>query len=82
MAPSVIVVAMSFSESRYLAFPPHELGVSWYINFLASRDWLTALWVSVRVATSTAVLATVTGTIAALAIYGKTGAFERACGAS
>lgn len=73
MAPSVIVVVMSFSASRYLSFPPDELGLLWYRNFFTSTDWLTALWMSLRVASVTALTATVTGTMAALAIHGKQG---------
>lgn len=73
MAPSIIVVVMSFSESRYLAFPPQELGTTWYRNFFGSADWLTALWMSLRVATLTMILATLSGTMAALALYGKKG---------
>jgi putative spermidine/putrescine transport system permease protein len=69
MAPSLIVVVISFSGDRYMAFPPREWTLSWYREFLGSPEWLRALWVSLRAAVLTSVIATVAGTLASFGLY-------------
>jgi putative spermidine/putrescine transport system permease protein len=68
VVPSVIVVPMSFSASRFLQFPPPELSLRWYRAYLGTREWTEATWNSIQVATATAVLATGLGTLAALGL--------------
>lgn len=63
--PSVIVVVMSFSTSRYLEFPPQHYGLVWYRSFFTSREWLAALGMSLRAALITMCLATAFGTMLA-----------------
>ncbi len=63
--PSVIVVVMSFSTSRYLEFPPQPYGLVWYRSFFTSREWLAALGMSLRAALITMCLATAFGTMLA-----------------
>jgi putative spermidine/putrescine transport system permease protein len=63
--PSVIVVVISFSTSPYLEFRPQHYGLLWYRSFFTSREWLTALEQSLRVALVTMCLATVLGTMLA-----------------
>ena len=68
IAPIVVVVLLSFSSASYLTFPPPALGVRWYREYLGSRDWLAATWLSVEVAVSVVVLSTVLGTAATLGL--------------
>jgi len=68
IAPIVVVVVLSFSSAGYLTFPPPAFGVRWYREYLGSRDWLAATWLSVRVAIAVVVLSTVLGTLAALGL--------------
>jgi putative spermidine/putrescine transport system permease protein len=68
IAPIVVVVLLSFSSSSYLTFPPPALGIRWYREYLGSRDWLAATWLSVEVAISVVVLSTILGTAAALGL--------------
>jgi putative spermidine/putrescine transport system permease protein len=74
IAPIIVVVLLSFSSASYLTFPPPALGVRWYREYLGSRDWLAATWLSVEVALSVVVLSTVLGTAATLGLARLPGA--------
>jgi putative spermidine/putrescine transport system permease protein len=65
VAPTLIVIPMSFSSSNSLAFPPPGYSLRWYEAFLTSEKWQLATSVSVRMALGAMVLATVFGTMAA-----------------
>ncbi|MGI6247447.1 MAG: ABC transporter permease [Pseudochelatococcus sp.] len=68
MVPVVIIVPMSFSDSRFLAFPPPAWSLRWYEAYLGSAAWMQATRVSLIVAFASAVIATVMGTAAAYAL--------------
>jgi putative spermidine/putrescine transport system permease protein len=68
VAPTLIVIAMSFGSSRFLTFPPTDLSLQWYRNFFESDDWRTPTITSLKVAALTAVTATVLGTMGALGV--------------
>jgi putative spermidine/putrescine transport system permease protein len=68
IAPIVVVVVLSFSSASYLTFPPPALGVRWYRQYLDSRDWLAATFLSLEVAVAVVVISTVLGTLAALGL--------------
>ena len=65
VAPSFIVVPMSFSGSQYLEFPPRDWSLRWYENYVSSAVWMDATWTSVKVAVLTIFVATPIGTMAA-----------------
>ncbi len=65
IAPSLIVIPMSFSDSVYLEFPPRVWSVRWYENYFFSVEWRDATVVSLKVASLTMLLATPLGTAAA-----------------
>ena len=70
MLPTLIVVPMSFSESRYLEFPPRAWSLRWYNFFLHhSPEWQEATFVSLKAAVLTTLLATPLGTAAAYGIH-------------
>ncbi|PWJ93729.1 MULTISPECIES: ABC transporter permease [Mesorhizobium] len=66
--PIVIIVPMSFSSARFLTFPPPSWSLRWYEAYLDSAAWMQATRVSLIVAVSSAVLATIFGTAAAYAL--------------
>jgi putative spermidine/putrescine transport system permease protein len=66
--PVFIVAPVSFSSAKYLQFPPPGWSLQWYENYLARPGWVPATFLSIRVALVTAVLATVLGTAASLAL--------------
>lgn len=68
MLPVVIIVPMSFSGARFLAFPPPSWSLRWYEAYLSSPAWMQATRVSLTLAVSSAVIATVLGTAAAYAL--------------
>ncbi|RUU92606.1 ABC transporter permease [Mesorhizobium sp. M7A.F.Ca.MR.176.00.0.0] len=66
--PIVIIVPMSFSSARFLTFPPPSWSLRWYEAYLNSAAWMQATRVSLIIAVSSAVLATIFGTAAAYAL--------------
>lgn len=65
VAPSIIVVPMSFSASDFLEFPPREFSLRWYREFWQSIAWLQAARASIGVALLTVLLSVPIGTLAA-----------------
>lgn len=68
LAPILIVIPVSFSAAAFVVFPPRGLSLRWYVNFLQSRELTEAFWLSLRLAVTVTLAATVTGTLAALAL--------------
>ncbi|WP_428487821.1 ABC transporter permease [Rhodopila sp.] len=68
IAPIVVVVLLSFSSASYLTFPPPAFGLRWYREYLGSRDWLDATWLSFEVAGAVVVLSTILGTLATIGL--------------
>lgn len=67
LAPIAAVVGSSFTSGELISFPPRmPLSLRWYREFLEDRTYRQALGNSVLVASVTAFLATVIGTMAAL----------------
>lgn len=68
VAPVLAVIPMSFGSSSALELFPSHPSLSQYRELFDSPDWMNALWVSVRVALGTMVVATVAGLMAALGL--------------
>jgi putative spermidine/putrescine transport system permease protein len=68
VAPTLVLVPMSFSSGRTLAFPPPGFSLRWYENLFGEPVWRFASLTSVRVAMLTAILATALGTAAAFGL--------------
>jgi len=66
VVPVLIVAAMSFSATSYLAFPPHGFSLRWYAAFFMGQQWMSATSVSLRVAALTAIMSVILGSVAAL----------------
>lgn len=65
VAPTLIVIPMSFSASQYLEFPPREWSLRWYANYFDSIEWMQATMTSLKAGTLTMLLATPIGVMAA-----------------
>lgn len=65
VAPTLIVMPMSFSDSQYLEFPPREWSLRWYRNYFESIAWMDATWTSLKAAFLTMLVATPVGVAAA-----------------
>jgi len=66
--PVFIVAPVSFSSAKYLQFPPPGWSLQWYQNYLERPGWVPATLLSLRVAVAVAILATILGTAASLAL--------------
>jgi putative spermidine/putrescine transport system permease protein len=69
MAPSLIIIPMSFSDSAFLQFPPPEWSLRWYHAYFESVEWRDATIVSVKAALLTTLVATPLGTAAAYSLH-------------
>jgi putative spermidine/putrescine transport system permease protein len=66
--PVIVVVAISFSSGNFLAFPPPGVSLRWYESIVRDPEWISALWVSVKVGSLSALIATLIGVPAAFAL--------------
>jgi ABC-type spermidine/putrescine transport system permease subunit II len=66
--PVIVIFPLSFSSSQYLEFPPHGWSLRWYRNYLDREDWVSATFLSLKVAVGTTTLATMLGTLTAFGL--------------
>lgn len=71
--PILIVAAVSFTSAGYVRFPPGELSLRWYAEFLSDQRWLSALLTTASLACVVAALTTITATMAALVMVRQQG---------
>jgi len=72
--PSLLVIIMSFSAGTALGFPTAGLSLQWYRSFFSDPSWTGALWISVEIGATVAIVSTIAGTLAA---YGISRMFSR-----
>ncbi|MBU8819476.1 MULTISPECIES: ABC transporter permease [Mycolicibacterium] len=68
VAPSLVVIPLSFTDRPTFTFPPTGWSTQWYANFFSDPSWMAALQASIQVGVLVAIVATVCGTAAALAL--------------
>ena len=68
IAPTAVVLAVSFTDSYSLKFPPPGWSTRWYAELLQSDQLHFAAWNSIKVALATTVLSVLLGVAASLAI--------------
>jgi ABC-type spermidine/putrescine transport system permease subunit II len=68
VAPIIVVVSASLSNSGTFEFPPRGLSLQWFGAFFASASFTHAFLVSLTVATIVSVLAAFVGAMAAIAL--------------
>jgi putative spermidine/putrescine transport system permease protein len=69
IAPSLLVIPLSFSDSRLLSFPPPGWSLRWYEAYFGAIEWRQATKVSFIAATLTMIISTVIGTLAAYSLH-------------
>ncbi len=77
VAPTLIVIPMSFSESQYLEFPPETWSLRWYRNYFGSPEWMQATATSLKAAVLTMLVATPVGVVAAYGLHNSRVRFVR-----
>lgn len=63
--PLLIILPISFSESRVMNFPPASYSLRWYEELLNSSDWMGSLQISLQAALFTTLLSLPLGAVAA-----------------
>jgi putative spermidine/putrescine transport system permease protein len=67
--PSLLVIPLSFSDSRYLAFPPPGWSTRWYEAYFSALEWRDATRTSFIAAILTMIVSTAIGTMAAYSLH-------------
>ncbi|WP_441922957.1 ABC transporter permease [Marmoricola sp. RAF53] len=78
IAPTLVVIPLSFSSQQSYTFPPAGFSTRWYENFFTDPAWFDSAMLSLRVAGTVTVLATLLGTAAALGLVRGTGRWRGA----
>ncbi len=78
VAPTLIVIPMSFSDSQYLEFPPEIWSTRWYQHYFGSPEWMAATFTSLKAAFLTMLVATPLGVLAAYGLHVSRFPFARA----
>lgn len=68
LAPLVVVVSMSVSDTYFVTFPPKGFTLRWYAQILQDRDFLEALRLSALLASATTACSLALGIPAAIAL--------------
>lgn len=68
ITPLIMLVPLSIDPSPFIRFPPTGFTLAWYQEYFASAAWIESTLLSLRVAIGASLIATVTGTLAAIAI--------------
>lgn len=68
IAPTLVVIPLSFTGKASFVFPPKSWSFRWYESFFSSPEWTQALVNSLTIGLLVAVFATVLGLLAALGL--------------
>jgi putative spermidine/putrescine transport system permease protein len=68
IAPILAIVPLSFNAEPYFSYPMPGLSLQWYRDFFGNERWTGALLLSVKLAVTVTVFATILGTLAALGL--------------
>jgi putative spermidine/putrescine transport system permease protein len=68
LAPTLVVIPLSFTGTKTFAFPPKNWSSQWWNELVNNPEWRDAVVHSFEIAIVVAILATVLGTAAALAL--------------
>lgn len=69
LAPLVVVVGVSVSESQFIGFPPTGFSLRWYQAVLSSDAYLASGWISIRIAVLVTLTSTLIGGAAAIGLH-------------
>lgn len=66
--PAIIIIPQAFTATNFFKYPVEEFSMKWFTRFFDNSEWVTGLERSLCIAVATAILATVIGTMAAVAV--------------
>ncbi len=67
--PIPAIFPISLTDTRFLALPQHGLSLQHWARFLTSEYWLAGIWQSALIGIASTILATVSGTLAAIGFW-------------
>lgn len=67
MAPLVMIIGASFTESLMIEFPPQGISLRWYVEFFNRQDLVDGLLMSLRIGAVTAIVTMSVAMMAAMA---------------
>ncbi|TMH01402.1 MAG: ABC transporter permease [Betaproteobacteria bacterium] len=68
LAPILVIIPLSFSDSSFLVYPIPGWSLKWYENLFTSPEWVRAAKNSFIIAPAATLIATVLGTLAAVGL--------------
>ncbi|ALS20974.1 MULTISPECIES: ABC transporter permease [Paenibacillus] len=69
ISPLLIIIPTSLTSAKYLSFPPVGFSLDWYERIFDRPEFVESFWFSLQLAALSAVLSTLIGTIAGLALH-------------
>lgn len=72
LTPIFIVVLISFTSRDMISFPPEGFSLRWYVEFFTVPPWMDTFKNSLIIAVWSTLISTIVGTLASLALKGKT----------
>ncbi|WP_088834344.1 ABC transporter permease [Paenibacillus tyrfis] len=69
VSPLLVIIPTSLTSTKYLSFPPVGFSLQWYIKIFDRPEFVDSFWFSLELAALTAVISTLLGTIAGLALH-------------
>jgi putative spermidine/putrescine transport system permease protein len=67
--PALVVIPVSFTDTRFLSLPQHGLSLQHWARLFASADWMDAAWNSLSIAVLSTLLAVSAGTLCAIGCW-------------
>ena len=77
LSPIFIVVVISFTSKEMITFPPEGFSFRWYKEFFTEPPWMGTFKNSIIIACYSTLVSTFVGTLASLALKGKTRSFPK-----
>ncbi|QCO55460.1 ABC transporter permease [Pseudorhodobacter turbinis] len=76
--PALVAIPVSLTPKRFLSFPEDSLSLRHFANLFTSSEWLSSLYQSAVIATSTALFATFLGTLCSIGLWRITSKYSDA----
>ena len=64
--PILVILPISFTNDRFMQFPPDNYGVRWYRAYLTEPNWMEATFRSLRIAAISSIFSATAGTMLAV----------------
>lgn len=78
LIPSLMAIPMSFTNTKFLVFPPEGFTMKWYQVFLTEERWVGPTLLSLRLAAVATVVSLILGTLASLGLVRGVLPFKKA----